>query len=62
MVLPPDFLSTLLASRIFMRLSLKKAAHVALVSGSSRKSGSPRLFCPTYAGANVGHPFRVGGS
>jgi hypothetical protein len=44
-----------------MRLSLKKAAHGALVSASSRKSGSPRLFCPTYAGANVGHPFRFVG-
>jgi hypothetical protein len=44
MGLHPDFLSTLLASRIFMRLSLKKAAHVALASASSRKSGSPRLF------------------
>jgi hypothetical protein len=59
--LPPDFLSTLLASRIFMRLSLKKAAHVDLVSASSRKSGSPRLLGPTYAGANVGHPFRFVG-
>jgi hypothetical protein len=57
--LPPDFLSTLLASRNFMRLSLMKAAHVALVSASSRKSGSPHLLRPTYAGANVGHRCRV---
>ena len=35
--LPPDFLSTFLASRNFMRLSLMKAAHLALV-------GAPRAF------------------
>jgi hypothetical protein len=43
-----------------MRLSLMKAAHVDLACASSRKSGSPRLYQPTYAGANMGHPFRVG--
>jgi hypothetical protein len=35
-----------MASRNFMRLSLMKAAHVALVSASSRKSGSPVFINP----------------
>jgi hypothetical protein len=43
MGLPPDFLSTSLASRNFMRLSLMKAAHVAFAGASSRKFGSPQL-------------------
>jgi len=42
-----------------MWLSLMKAAHVALDSASSRKSGSPGRFRPTYAGANMGHPGRA---
>jgi hypothetical protein len=43
-------------SRNFMRLSLQKAAHANTDGAACRKSGSPRLFRPTYAGANVGHP------
>jgi hypothetical protein len=37
--LPPDFLSNLVGSASFMRLSLRKAAHVAVVSAARRKSG-----------------------
>jgi hypothetical protein len=40
------------------RLSLRKAAHANLFGAPRRKSGSPRLFRPTYAEANVGHPSR----
>ncbi len=54
--LPPDFLSSLLALASFMRLSLTKAAHANLFGAACRKSGSARLFRPTYAPANVGHP------
>jgi hypothetical protein len=61
--LPPDFLWSLVALANFMRLSLKKAAHAVVSSAAYRKSGSPRLFRPTYAPrlagaglANVGHP------
>ncbi len=55
--LPPDFLSSLLALANFMRLSLLKAAHSDLFGAAYRKSGSPRLFRPRYAGANLGHPY-----
>jgi hypothetical protein len=56
MGLPPDFLSSLLALANFMRLSLKKAARANMDGTAYRKSGSPRLFRPRYAEANVGHP------
>src|SRR5271154_7174496 len=54
--LPPDFLSRLLALANLMRLSLLKAAHAKLFGASCRKSGSPRLFRPRYALANLGQP------
>ena len=35
----PDFLSSMLALANFMRLSVMKAAHAAMSSAASRKSG-----------------------
>ena len=46
--LPPDFLWGLVEPRNFMRLSLQKALHAVLCGAAYRKSGSPRLFRPTY--------------
>jgi hypothetical protein len=43
-----DFLWGLVGSRNFMRLSLQKAAHANMGGAAYRKSGSPRLFRPTY--------------
>jgi hypothetical protein len=54
--LPPDFLCSLVALAHLMRLSLLKAAHAVVSGAAYRKSGSPRLFRPRYAGANLGHP------
>ena len=54
--LPPDFLWGLVESRNSMRLSSQKAAHANMDGDACRKSGSPRLFRSTYAGANVGNP------
>ncbi len=54
--LPPDFLWSLVELGDFMRLSLQKAAHANMGDAAYRKSGSPHLLRPTYAGANVGHP------
>jgi len=48
------FLWSLVETKNFMRLSLQKAAQATLGGATYRKSGSPRLFRPTYAGANVG--------
>jgi hypothetical protein len=42
--LPPDFLSTFLASANSMRLSLMKAAHADVGGARGRKSGSPVVF------------------
>jgi hypothetical protein len=52
----PGFPVQLVTSAHLMRLSLTKAAHVVVSSAAYRKSGSPRLFRPRYALANLGHP------
>ena len=56
--LPPDFLSSLLALAIFLRLSIMKAAHVGVGGAPWQEIRVARLFGPTYAEANVGHPSR----
>lgn len=61
--LPPDFLSNLLVSAGFMRLSLRKAAHEDFGSAPRQEIRVAPRFQTTYAprqagagGANVGHP------
>jgi hypothetical protein len=54
--LPPDFLLSLMALSSLMRLSLLKAAHVDVGERHVAEIRVARLFRPTYAEANVGHP------
>jgi len=61
--LPPDFLSSLLALAIFLRLSIMKAAHVGVGGAPWQEIRVARLFRPRYAPtasrgrlANLGHP------
>jgi hypothetical protein len=54
--LPPDFLLDFVALIHCMRLSSRKGAHAALSSEAWQEIRVARLFRPTYAGANMGHP------
>jgi hypothetical protein len=54
--LPPDFLSSLLASRVFMRFPLRKTAYVVLASAVKLEIRVAHDFRPRYALANLGHP------
>jgi hypothetical protein len=54
--LPPDFLLDVVALIQCMRLSSRKGAHVVLSSAAWQEIRVARLFRPTLAGANMGHP------
>jgi hypothetical protein len=57
--LPPDFLLNFVALIQTLRLSSRKGARVARSSAAWQEIRVARLFRPTYAGANMGHPSRL---
>jgi hypothetical protein len=54
--LPPDFLLDFVALIQCMRLSSRKGAHAVLSSAAWQEIRVARLFRPTLADANMGHP------
>jgi hypothetical protein len=54
--LSPDFLLDFVALIQCMRLSSRKGAHAVLSSTAWQEIRVARLFRPTLAGANMGHP------
>jgi hypothetical protein len=57
--LSPDFLLDFVALIQCMRLSSRKGAHAVLSRAAWQEIRVARLFRPTLAGANMGHPSSV---